>query len=246
MTGERQHHGPAFLRHLHYTDAKTDDHPIVQQQTSLQKITDVTTVIPEDSVIVYTDGSLQDTGTAGCAYVAYSGMTCVAEAMHRLPDWASTTRCELQGILRATNYVLDEERSGLVISDSRSGLESITSPRPVCQDLVRQIQHCLIREKTVALLIHFIWIPSNIGLHKHDYVDNLAKSACTLPIPDDASTITTGRVKTPLKKAALQTINEERSKQRGAGVSVRHYCKHCDTKYQYSRNKCLTRLSDVQ
>ncbi|KAG7167882.1 hypothetical protein Hamer_G021764 [Homarus americanus] len=111
--------------------------------------------------------------------------------------------------------------------------------------LVRQIQHCLIREKTVALLIHFIWIPSNIGLHKRDYVDNLAKSACTLPIPDDASTITTGRVKTPLKKAALQTINEERSKQRGAGVSVRHYCKHCGTKYQYSRNKCLTRLSDA-
>ncbi|KAG7155686.1 hypothetical protein Hamer_G016067 [Homarus americanus] len=58
-----------------------------------------------------------------------------------------------------SNYLLDEERSGLVISDSRSGLKSITSPRPVCQDLVRKIQHCLIRAKTDVLLIHLIWIP---------------------------------------------------------------------------------------
>ncbi|KAG7168047.1 hypothetical protein Hamer_G026077 [Homarus americanus] len=91
--------------------------------------------------------------------------------MHCLPEWASTTRCELQDILGAINYFLDEERSGLVISDSRSGLESITSPRPVCQDLMRQIHHCLIRAKTNALLI---WTPSHIGFHKRNYVDNLS------------------------------------------------------------------------
>ncbi|KAG7173220.1 hypothetical protein Hamer_G014536 [Homarus americanus] len=56
---------------------------------------------------------------------------------HRLPDWVSTTRCDLQGILGPTNYWLDEERSGLVISDSRSGQKSITSPRPVYEDPVR-------------------------------------------------------------------------------------------------------------
>ncbi|KAG7160885.1 hypothetical protein Hamer_G007658 [Homarus americanus] len=59
------------------------------------------------------------------------------------------------------------------------------------------------REKTDTFLIHFMWIPSYIGLHKQ----NLP----ALPIPDNASFITTGRVKTPLKKAALQIINEERS-----------------------------------
>ncbi|KAG7177112.1 hypothetical protein Hamer_G000342 [Homarus americanus] len=97
-----------------------------------------------------------------------------------------------------------------------------------------------------ALLIHFIWIPSHIGLHKHDYVDNLAKSSCTLPIPDDASTITTGRVKTLLTQGSRSSIiNKERSEQRGASVSVHHHDKHYDTKYKYGRNNCLTRLSDV-
>ncbi|KAG7160065.1 hypothetical protein Hamer_G020865 [Homarus americanus] len=76
--------------------------------------------------------------------------------MRRLPDWVSTTRYGLLVILGAINCLLEEERSVLVISDPRYGLESITSPRPVCQDLVRQIQHCVIRAKTDALLIHFI------------------------------------------------------------------------------------------
>ncbi|KAG7166614.1 hypothetical protein Hamer_G013625, partial [Homarus americanus] len=137
-------------------------------------------------------------------YAANSEMTCLAKATRCLPDWTSTTRCEIQGILEAINFLLDEEWSGLVI---RSCETNPTLPH---------------RAKTDGVLIHFIWISSHIGLHKHDFVDNLAKSACTLPIPDDASTITTGRVKTLLKKAALQ--NEEQSEQRG--VSVLHYDKH--------------------
>ncbi|KAG7163779.1 hypothetical protein Hamer_G003033, partial [Homarus americanus] len=116
--------------------------------------------------------------------VAYSRMTYVIEPMHRLPDWVNTTTCELQGILRAINYLMGEYHSGLVIRDSCSGVD-------------------LKREKTDTFLIHFMWIPSYIGLHKQ----NLP----ALPIPDNASFITTGRVKTPLKKAALQIINEERS-----------------------------------
>ncbi|KAG7174123.1 glycosyltransferase-like 12 [Homarus americanus] len=146
----------------HHTDTKTDDHPTVQRQASLQKISEVTTVIPEDSIIVYTDSSLQDTDAADCAFVGYSGI-------------------QQDGIMGAINYLLDEKRSGLVISDNLSGLESTTSPH------------------------------------------NLANSACTLPIPDDVSTITPGRVKKLLKEAALQIINEERSERRGASVSVRHY-----------------------
>ncbi|KAG7166537.1 hypothetical protein Hamer_G005654 [Homarus americanus] len=43
-----------------------------------------------------------------------------------------------EGILGAIKNLLDEEQSGLVINDSRSRLESITSPRPVCQDLVME------------------------------------------------------------------------------------------------------------
>ncbi|KAG7169794.1 hypothetical protein Hamer_G018051, partial [Homarus americanus] len=50
------------------------------------------------------------------------------------------------------------------------------------------------------------------GCHQHDYVNNLAKYACTLPISDDASTIIPGRVKTFLKKVALHNINEERER----------------------------------
>ncbi|KAG7160435.1 hypothetical protein Hamer_G001684 [Homarus americanus] len=74
-------------------------------------------------------------------------------------------------------------RSGLVISDSRSGVESITSLRPISPALPHKTLH---------------------------------------------------------RKAALQTINEERSEQRGASVSVRYYDKYCDKKYQYGRNKCPT------
>ncbi|KAG7153574.1 hypothetical protein Hamer_G031772, partial [Homarus americanus] len=51
--------------------------------------------------------------------------------------------------------------------------------------------------------------------------------------------------KTLLKKVALQIINEKRSKQLGASVSFLHYHKHSNTKYQYSRLKCLNRFSDV-
>ncbi|KAG7157268.1 hypothetical protein Hamer_G027483 [Homarus americanus] len=80
MTSERQHRRPSLRRPyttLTTTSITTEDH---------------------HPRAIYTDGSLQDTGAAGCSYEAYSGMTCVAEAMHRLPDWTSTTDCELQGI----------------------------------------------------------------------------------------------------------------------------------------------------
>ncbi|KAG7156688.1 hypothetical protein Hamer_G006678 [Homarus americanus] len=168
------------------------------------------------------------TDEGGCAYAADSRMTCVAKAMRRLPDWASTTSCELLGILGSHRllYLLDEQRSGLVIRSSE------TNP-------------ALPHKGEDGRLMHFIWIPSYIGLHKHHNVYNLAKSACIFPIPDDASTKTTGRVKMLLKKAVHQIIKEEQSEQRGASASVHHYDKHFSTKYQYGRNKCLTRLSDV-
>ncbi|KAG7165681.1 hypothetical protein Hamer_G013197 [Homarus americanus] len=134
---------------------------------------EVTKVIPGNSVVVYIDGHSWTQ-----VQKAYSGMAYVAEEMSRLPDWTNT-RCELQGILGAISYLLDGGRNGLVITDFRSGLKSITSPRPVCQAL------------------------------KRDYLDNRLH-------PDDTSTITSGRVITLLKKAALKIINEEHSEQRGA------------------------------
>ncbi|KAG7174257.1 hypothetical protein Hamer_G003170 [Homarus americanus] len=51
-----------------------------------------------------------------------------------------------------------------------------------------------------------------------------------IPFLDDASTITTGRIKTLRRKAVRQIVNEEGNEQPGASVSVRHSDKHCDIK----------------
>ncbi|KAG7172223.1 hypothetical protein Hamer_G009570, partial [Homarus americanus] len=176
------HHGAITPPSLHYTDNKRIDHPI-ELQASLTEDECSHKSHHRDSIIVYPDGSLQNTGTAGCAYATHSGMKCVAFHIGRAQG----------GIMGVINYLLDEEWSGLVISDSRSGLESITSPRPACQGLPSQTRLC--------------------------------RQPRNLPIPDDASTITTGRVKTLLKKVNSEVLVFSTSD------------KHCGTKYQYSRNK---------
>ncbi|KAK4303824.1 hypothetical protein Pmani_024194 [Petrolisthes manimaculis] len=68
-----------------------------------------------------------------------------------------------------------------------SALQAISSVQPTHRILIHQILHQLVTAQELSLCIRYLWIPSHVGIVNNDKVDLLAKAACELPLPDDAT-----------------------------------------------------------
>ena len=112
--------------------------------------------------------------------------------------------------------------NGVVICDSQSALQAISSPQSTCHGLVQKILHQLVLTHEKSLIIRFLWIPSHVGIAANDTVDHLAKNACRQPPPDDA--ISSLRCfKKMIYKAAVVPTHHRRNAERHSSVSIKHY-----------------------
>lgn len=112
--------------------------------------------------------------------------------------------------------------SGVIMYDSQSALQAISSALPTHRILIHQILHELVTAQELSLCIRFLWIPSHVGIVNNDKVDLLAKAACELPLSDDA-TSSLFQYKGIMHSASfLPTLNRMNAV-RAHGVSIQHY-----------------------
>ena len=121
---------------------KSDNVPTAALQcVARETLSTVLGTLPAERQTIYTDGSLfRDTGKAGCAYVVFKGTSKIHTDSKTLPLWTCTTRSELAAILAATKYASDSNTHSLIVSDSMSALQSLSSSSPTHGDIVEQIK----------------------------------------------------------------------------------------------------------
>ena len=219
--------------------------PLQLQGETLATIAEVMSSMPRDTRVAYTDGSLQNDGRAGCGFEIFHDQQSVYSRSSRLNNWVSITQCELVGIQAALEYLVRNYCHGLIISDSKAALYSINSLKPECSITVSIIQSFLSKAEERHLVIHFLWIPSHIGLSRHDRVDRLAKEACHHPEPYFRLGLTSKAVQSALRKDSIDELNARRDAERPGSYSIKYYDRYYKIKHKYGKHKTLTRHCDV-
>lgn len=232
-----------------YAQVPTTGHqpPYVLKHFVLEAIASVLTTLPVESLVAYTDGSLQQNGSAGSGCLIYRGQDCIYSVSDKLSNWTSTTRSELAGIQRGVEYLAANREHGLIICDSKSALQSLTSSHPQYADPVNSIKQSLVTARNLSIIIKFLWIPAHVGHPQHDAVDQLAKLACHKPGThvDTQVGLSTSIVRRVLRQRSVDDLAEERNYQRFSSVSIHHYDLFCNTPHRYGQHKVLTRQCDV-
>ncbi len=227
-----------------FTPTSKTDPPILQKQLALEHIIKLSSSVP-NAHHLYVDGSVQPDGSAGCAM--YSPDMEPPEggwAGRRLPNSSSSTYCELQGLLLAISLLCRRRVNGVVMCDSQSALQAVSSPQPMHRSLVHQILHQLVAAQDHSLCISFLWIPSHVGVAANDRVDLLAKNACKLPLPDNATPSIFGYKKILHSAALLPTIRRMNA-ERAQSVSIQHYDHFRFSPPKYRRTGLMVRRHNV-
>lgn len=133
-----------------------------------------------DHLKYFTDGSVLDSGEAGCAF--FSPDLKVKE-MFKLNSGVSIFSAELQALNMACNHINNLDPSPkhvVVISDSKSVLQALykggTQTRSSTQLITLNLINDIL-EKGIDM--SFLWVPSHVGIRGNDDVDKAAKVAAT-------------------------------------------------------------------
>lgn len=129
---------------------------------------------------IYCDGSVDtDTGEAGAATAVMKGGRIYSEhnTQVRLHDWASSTHAELLAILLALKQVTHRNNKAIILSDSMSALQALSSKTVSYPTLLKNIHAQLWNINKKGVTVKFVWIPSHVGIPGNEYVDGLAKQA---------------------------------------------------------------------
>ncbi|XP_076057288.1 uncharacterized protein LOC143034828 [Oratosquilla oratoria] len=170
-----------------YTPTTKSDLPQLQKQLALETIAGLSSLNAAHHL--FTDGSLQGDGSAGCAVYSPSIEPPLGGwAGRRLPNSSSSTYCELHGLLDAVTLLTRTGENGLIICDSQSALRALSSTKPEHQQVVTQIMRQLATTHENSQMVHFLWIPSHIELLGNDTADRLARTACSMDPPAATST----------------------------------------------------------
>ena len=89
-----------------------------------------------------------------------------------------------------------------------------------------------------------MWLPSHIGIWRHDQVDRLAKAACNNATIDKDWDLPLARIKHLLIQTQLESLQDLTNTQRPVSISIPHYDKYSSTPYIYGTHKILTRQCD--
>ncbi|GFU63516.1 RNase H domain-containing protein [Trichonephila clavipes] len=165
-----------FREELLTSTPKHSSHPELLRQLALEVIND----IPDQALIVYTDGSRSDTG---------SGRGNDVKISIRNSDHCSVFRSELIAISGALDHALNSYKDSIwILTDSRSSIQYLKNWPKIMDSTGLDILSKLVRlgqRKQVCLQ----WIPSHAGVPGNEAVDELAGRGCDLP--NSSSTVLT-------------------------------------------------------
>ena len=227
-----------------YTLVSTSVLPAIQRQLALAAIATMTSADPA-LPRVYTDGSVQPDGTAGCAVFSPDlDPPPGGWVGRRLPDCSSSTYCELYGILHAVSLICQRGTKALVICDSKSALQALSSPKPGSAVVFRILSFLALMSQR-ALLLHFLWIPSHIDISYSDTVDKLAKAACRLPRRGGGPSPSLSCHLARVRKHSFLSTSQQRDLQRAHSVSIHHYDSFRHHRYKYRRRGLMVRRHNV-
>ncbi|XP_042891046.1 uncharacterized protein LOC122265711 [Penaeus japonicus] len=229
-----------------FTPTSKDALPLLQKQLDLETITRVSVSVPAAHHI-YVDGSVQADGSAACAVFSPTMEPPVDGEWRgrRLPNSSSSTFCELHGILDAVMIIVQQRVNGIIVCDSQSALQALSSARPSCGHVVQEILCQLATAHDASLIISFVWTPSHIGLIGNDKVDRLAKEACALDL-DDATALPSLRCfRISIFSAAHAITTHRRNAERTNSVSIQHHDHFLQSPYKYRQHGLMVRRHNV-
>ena len=163
----------------------------------------------KDYVCIYTDGSIQNNGAAGCAF-ALPEFDIVKH--FRLNSGISIYSAEIFAIEKAMSFAMKRVKHDKVciFTDSKSVLQALQNRNcnrfDSISNILNSMRDLMHKGKTVLLQ----WIPSHVGLKGNDMADKAAKEASlnlSLPIHDMGHTLS--EVSAKLKSASDQQWLEE-------------------------------------
>ena len=133
-------------------------------------------------LVYYTDGSIQENGTAG------SAMHCPSLNINehiRVSNHPSTTQTELIAIALALVHAIEQIKHRttdvIIITDSMSAIDEINNIDPtINRNIIYEIHNATNYLKNKARIV-LMWIPSHIGITGNDLADHHAKLACNIP-----------------------------------------------------------------
>ena len=218
--------------------------PALQRQLALEAIAAMSSSGPPLKLI-YTDGSVQPDGAAGCAVFSPEVEPPPGGWVgRRLASPASSTYCELYGVLDAVSLLCQRGLHGLVICDSKPAIQALSLPKPK-DAVVKKILSFLALSQRRAIIIKFLWIPSHIGITHSDHVDSLAKAACRLPCRSADPSPSLSCFLTKVRAHAFLSTSHDRDQQRPQSVSIQHYDAFRHHRYKYRRRGLMVRRHNV-
>ena len=229
-----------------YTPASKSDLPHLQKQIALATIAELSSSLHEAHHL-YTDGSLQADSSAGCAVFSPSMEPPQGGWVgRRLPNSSSSTYCELHGLLDAVTLLTQTRATGLIMCDSQPAIRALSSPSPAHQQVVTLI----LRQLTTALVnsqvVHFLWIPSHIGLRANDTADRIARTACNMEPPAaNAATASLPRYRRMVHQVACASTHIRSNAERATSVTIPHYEHFLNHPPKYRRTGLMVRRHNV-
>ena len=220
----------------------------LQHTAKLRALEHIHTLQTDDNITqtIYTDGSLNTAcGRAGSAIVVTQPDGNIIEKGVRINNWASTLQTELVAILTAIKFIETTVTDSLIITDSLSSLLALGTLDSGCHDLVSEARHkyaCLVDR---GVRVKLLWIPSHIGLIKHDRVDALAKLASNKDTVEYNLGLSKRTLKTVIRKELIDEFDASRQVQTGTSRSIVYHDEMYQVKHVYGASNKITRLQDV-
>ncbi|KAK7086870.1 hypothetical protein SK128_002699 [Halocaridina rubra] len=217
-----------------YTPTSKDVYPPLQRQLALETIADVSMSVP-------VDGSVQADGRAACAVFSptmESPVPADSWIGRRLPTSSSSTYCELNAILDAVTLLVLRRVNGVIICDSQSALQALSSPRPICGRAVGDILCRLAAAQDASLVVSF-------GLTGNDTADRLAKAACMLDGHAVDAEPSLRCLRNIIYSAGFAMTVQRRDTERANSVSIQHHDHFLHSRYKYRRRGLMVRKNNV-
>ncbi|GFS91890.1 RNase H domain-containing protein [Trichonephila clavipes] len=155
-----------FREELLTSTPKHSSHPELPRQLALEVIND----IPDQALIVYTDNSRSDTGTAGSGIFSNTPGNDVKISI-RNSGHCSVFRSELIAISGTLDHALNCYKDSIwILTDSRSSIQYLMNWPKIMDNTGLDILSKLVRlgqRKQVCLQ----WIPSHVGVPEYEAAD---------------------------------------------------------------------------
>ncbi|XP_039761867.1 uncharacterized protein LOC120635026 [Pararge aegeria] len=129
--------------------------------------------LPTHANHIFTDGSKQEDGTVGAAFVSYCRGRIVANRKYKLHNCCSVFQAELFALLRACSWAATLcDTHTYIYTDSRSAIKAIqdrSNTHPLVADIHRTVH-------ASSGTVQFAWVRSHVGIEGNEAADAAAKT----------------------------------------------------------------------